>query len=35
MVGNTKLLGFETAYRLPVTIDGMGSINILFTLDEE
>ncbi|KGR90505.1 chemotaxis protein CheX [Ureibacillus massiliensis 4400831 = CIP 108448 = CCUG 49529] len=35
MVGNTKLYGFETAYRLPITIDGIGSITILFTLDEE
>lgn len=35
MVGNTKLYGFQHAFRLPAVIDGAGDISILFTIDEE
>ena len=35
MVGNTKLYGFQKAFRLPASIDGVGDITILFTIDEE
>ncbi|RHW37662.1 chemotaxis protein CheX [Lysinibacillus yapensis] len=35
MVGNTKLFGFEKAFKLPAAIEGIGSISILFTIDEE
>jgi len=35
MVGNTKLYGFEKACHLPVTIDGVGELTILFTIDDE
>ena len=35
MVGNTKLYGFQHAFSLPASIDGVGNITILFTIDEE
>lgn len=35
MVGNTKLVGFEKAFRLPTIMDGIGTLTILFTIDEE
>lgn len=35
MVGKTKLYGFQHAFRLPATIDGVGTITILLTIDEE
>ena len=35
MVGNTKLYGFQHAFRLPAAIEGIGEIVILFTIDEE
>ena len=35
MVGNTKLYGFQHAFRLPATIEGVGEIVILLTIDEE
>ena len=35
MVGNTKLYGFQKAFRLPAEIDSVGSISILLTLDED
>ncbi|KGR81698.1 chemotaxis protein CheX [Lysinibacillus odysseyi] len=35
MVGNTKLYGFQHAFRIPATIEGIGDINILLTIDEE
>lgn len=35
MVGNTKLYGFQHAFRIPVTVDGAGELSILFTIDEE
>ncbi|SOC19690.1 chemotaxis protein CheX [Ureibacillus xyleni] len=34
MVGNTKLFGFEKAFRLPTTIENVGILTILFTIDE-
>lgn len=35
MVGNTKLYGFQHAFRLLANVDGVGEITILFTIDEE
>ncbi len=35
MVGNTKLYGFQHAFSLPASIDDVGDITILFTIDEE
>ncbi|WP_332648941.1 chemotaxis protein CheX [Lysinibacillus sp. 54212] len=35
MVGNTKLYGFQSAFRLPASIDTAGNITILLTIDEE
>lgn len=35
MVGNTKLYGFQQAFRLPATIENAGPITILLTIDEE
>ncbi len=35
MVGNTKLYGFQNAFRLVATIEGIGNITILLTIDEE
>ncbi len=35
MVGNTKLFGFEKAFKLPTIIDEVGTLTILFTIDEE
>lgn len=35
MVGNTKLYGFQHAFSLPISIDNIGTITILFTIDEE
>lgn len=35
MVGNTKLFGFEKAFKLPVVIENVGTLSILFTIDEE
>jgi len=35
MVGNTKLYGFQHAFRLPATIEGVGEIVILLTIDDE
>ena len=34
MVGHTKLFGFEKAFRLPTTIENVGALTILFTIDE-
>jgi len=34
MVGNTKLSGFEKAFKLPTIIDEIGTLTILFTIDE-
>jgi len=34
MVGQTKLYGFESAYKMLVTIDEVGELTILFTIDE-
>lgn len=33
-VGNTKIYGFDKAFRLPAEIDGAGNITILFTIDK-
>lgn len=35
LVGNTKLLGFEKALKLPTLIEGIGQLTILLTIDEE
>lgn len=35
MVGNTKLYGFEKVFRLPAEIEGVGTLTILFTIDED
>lgn len=35
MVGNTKLYGFQHAFRLPASIEGIGDFTILLTIDEE
>ena len=35
MVGNTKLYGFQQAFKLPATIEGAGDIFILYTIDDE
>lgn len=35
MVGNTKLYGFQQAFKIPATINGVGDITILYTIDEE
>ncbi|MDN4493809.1 chemotaxis protein CheX [Ureibacillus aquaedulcis] len=35
MVGNTKLLGFEKVLKLPTIIEEVGTLTILFTIDEE
>nr|WP_106778787.1 chemotaxis protein CheX [Lysinibacillus timonensis] len=34
MVGETKLSGFESAYHLPVSIEDIGDLTILITIDE-
>lgn len=33
MVGQTKLYGFQHAFKLPVTIDNIGKLTILLTID--
>jgi chemotaxis protein CheX len=35
MVGNTKLFGFERAFKLPTIIEEVGTITILFTIDAD
>lgn len=35
MVGNTKLYGFEKAFRIPTVIKDVGDLTILFTIDED
>lgn len=35
MVGNTRLYGFQKIFRLPTTIEGIGDITLLLTIDEE
>ncbi|MER2000054.1 MAG: chemotaxis protein CheX [Lysinibacillus sp.] len=35
MVGNTKLYGFQQAFRLPATIESVGDITVLLTIDDE
>ena len=35
MVGNTKLYGFQQAFKIPATIESVGDIFILFTIDNE
>lgn len=34
-VGNTKIYGFEKAFRLPAYIEDVGDITILFAIDAE
>ncbi|MEK4629215.1 MAG: chemotaxis protein CheX [Solibacillus sp.] len=35
MVGNTKLYGFQQAFKIPAIIEGAGDIFILYTIDNE
>lgn len=35
MVGHTKLYGFQQAFKIPATIEGVGEIYILYTIDDE
>ena len=35
MVGNTKLYGFQQAFHIPATIEDIGDISILYTIDNE
>lgn len=35
LVGHTKLFGFQQAFKLPATIEGIGDICILYTIDDE
>lgn len=35
MVGNTKLYGFQQAFKIPASIDGVGDFCILYTIDDE
>ena len=35
MVGHTKLYGFQQAFKIPATIEGVGDIYILYTIDDE
>jgi chemotaxis protein CheX len=35
MVGNTKLYGFQKIFRLPTSIEGIGNLTLLLTMDEE
>ena len=34
IVGNTKLYGFEKAFKLPTMVEDIGFLNVLFTVDE-
>ena len=34
MVGNTKLFGFNRAFKLPAILTDIGTLHILFTIDE-
>ncbi|WP_010286056.1 chemotaxis protein CheX [Kurthia massiliensis] len=33
MIGQTKLFGFQHAFRLPIDIEGLGTMNGLLTID--
>lgn len=33
MIGNTKLLGFKHAFKIPVNADGIGDLTVLLTVD--
>lgn len=35
MVGNTKLYGFQQAFKVPATITDVGDISILYTIEDE
>lgn len=35
LVGHTKIYGFEKAFKLPATIEDIGKLTVLFTLDED
>ena len=35
MVGHTKLYGFQQAFQIPASIEGIGDIIILYTIDDE
>ena len=35
MVGKTKLYGFQQAFKIPASIDGVGDLCILYTIDDE
>lgn len=34
LVGNTKLYGFEKAFKLPTLVEDVGILNVLFTIEE-
>lgn len=34
IVGNTKLYGFEKAFKLPTVVEDIGLLTVLFTVDE-
>lgn len=35
MVGHTKLYGFQQAFKIPATLEGIGEFVILYTIDTE
>lgn len=35
MVGHTKLYGFKQAFKIPATLEGIGDLIILYTIDTE
>lgn len=35
MVGQTKLYGFKQAFKIPATLEGIGDLMILYTIDTE
>lgn len=35
MVGNTKLYGFQQAFKIPAILEDVGDITILYTIDDE
>ena len=35
MIGETKLFGFQQAFKLPLELENIGSMNVLLTIDDE
>ncbi|WP_010300996.1 chemotaxis protein CheX [Kurthia senegalensis] len=35
MIGETKLYGFQHAFKLPITISDLGEMNVLLTIDDD